>query len=198
MNESTNIDLKNAIAFVIRRVEGQALRSGEPLDDNERFMLSNLPTTPYFRHSIDPHALVPRDARYEKLCRVTKAALISDLNTHSEANIDWQFASAVLRLNRHPMSRLLQWAGLKDRRPWWDQWLLLITAIFLVACGVLAISSFDANKPAERAAWAALICVYALVIAVLHFGLRQLDRWQLKRTIKTGRTASGASLSQDS
>ena len=45
---------------------------------------------------------------------------------------EWEFAFNVSKLNRHPMVWLLQWAGVKQRRPWWDRWLLFAASLLFV------------------------------------------------------------------
>jgi hypothetical protein len=38
-----NVDLDHALAFVGERIEEEATRSGEPLTNEQRFLLKNLP-----------------------------------------------------------------------------------------------------------------------------------------------------------
>ena len=122
-----------ALGFVIRRIEEQAMRSGQPLDEDQRFLLNNLPKysdAPQFNTG-DPEFpvyFVPRDTSYERLCSLAKAAHHSDLELNPGSH-DWEFAFNVSKLNRHPMCWLLQWPGVKQRRPWWDRWLLIIAAL---------------------------------------------------------------------
>jgi hypothetical protein len=125
-------DLSAALAFVIDRIEQQAMRSGEPLNEDESFLLNNLPTgstAPEINigDSEVPLHFVPRDRKYERLCVLAKAARRKDVQLNP-ASLDWDFAFAVAKLNQHPFSWLLQWAGVKQRRPWWDRWLLIVAA----------------------------------------------------------------------
>jgi hypothetical protein len=41
-------DLEDALTFVVRRIEGEAMRSGKPLTEDEGLLLNNLPITPLF------------------------------------------------------------------------------------------------------------------------------------------------------
>src|SRR5258707_10883648 len=117
-----NADLETALTFVIERIDEEAKRSGSPLDDDERYFLKHLPTVPtnltaqreYYSESASP---VLRDFSYERLCALAKNARFHDIRTRPEAARDWEFSAAVLQLERHPMSWLLDWAGMKKRRP---------------------------------------------------------------------------------
>lgn len=61
-------DLQRALDFVIRRIEEEGMRSGEPLTDEQRFLLRHLPTEPvlseaYFgdpnlRHRLRPETWI--------------------------------------------------------------------------------------------------------------------------------------------
>ena len=133
-------DLNAALAFVIDRIKQQAMRSGEPLNEEERFLLNNLPTVSTAPEiSIgDPEVplqFVPRDETYERLCVLAKAARRNDLRLNP-ASLDWDFAFAVAKLSQHPLCWLLQWAGVKQRRPWWDRWLLILAALLFIAASV--------------------------------------------------------------
>src|SRR5579871_518536 len=133
-------DLSAALAFVIDRIEQEAMRSGEPLNEDERFLLNNLPrvSTATDINLGDPEATppyVPRDRTYERLCVLAKAARRNDVQLNP-ASLDWEFAFAVAKLNQHPLSWLLQWAGVKQHRPWWDRWLLIVAALLVIGTGV--------------------------------------------------------------
>ncbi len=112
MPQHNDSDLQIALAFVIKRIEEEACRSGEPLDEDERLLLTHLPTTSALPFAVDPEfpAPVPRDFSYERLIKLAKAAHRYDASPSSELAFDWEFAAAVLKLERHPMSWLLQWA----------------------------------------------------------------------------------------
>jgi hypothetical protein len=44
-----DVDLEDALSFIVQRIEGEATRSGRPLTENEGFLLNNLPTAPLSR-----------------------------------------------------------------------------------------------------------------------------------------------------
>jgi hypothetical protein len=128
-------DLVAALEFVVGRIDEEAMRSGAPLTDEQRSLLNNLPTVSSLPEIVtydpeSPPQVVPRDTNYERLCAAAKAAYRSDRELNP-ASLDWQFAFDVSKLNRHPMNWLLQWAGVKQRRPWWDRWLLVCAALFV-------------------------------------------------------------------
>ena len=83
------------------------MRSGEPLSEEHRFLLNNLPhhsDAPEFTIG-DPEFplhFVPRDTTYERLCALAKAAHQSDLELNPGSH-DWEFAFNVSKLSRHPM-----------------------------------------------------------------------------------------------
>src|SRR6267154_5283780 len=96
-------DLDTALSFVIGRIGQQATLSGEPLSKEQHLLLKCLPSsTPAieFPHP-QPPTLVPRDINYERLCALGKAAYLTDRQANS-ASLDWEFALAVFKLNRHP------------------------------------------------------------------------------------------------
>src|SRR5215831_7920526 len=94
-------DLSAALGFVIRRIVEEAMRSGEPLKDEHRFLLNNLPTkpdAPVFNTG-DPELsmdFVPRDTTYERLCALAKAAHRGDVELNPGTR-DWQFAPSMSR-----------------------------------------------------------------------------------------------------
>ena len=112
-------DLEASLAFVIGRIEEEARRSGEPPSDEERSLLNDLPT-----HSVvpmgngsdpeSPTVPVPRDTVFERLCALARDACNSDVRLAPTSALDWEFAAAVSKLNHHPMSWLLHWAGVKS------------------------------------------------------------------------------------
>jgi hypothetical protein len=110
-------DLDTALAFVIKQVEEEAMRSGVLLDEDERCLLTHLPTTAVSPDWVDAELPmpVPRDLPYERLCKLTKAARVHDLQTRPGAESEWEFATGVLKLYRHPMSWPLKWAGARER-----------------------------------------------------------------------------------
>jgi len=56
-------DLKDALSFLVKRIEGEATRSDKPLTEEEGFLLNNLPTAPLFplTGSSDP---IPANRRW--------------------------------------------------------------------------------------------------------------------------------------
>jgi hypothetical protein len=111
-------DLDTSLAFVIGRIEEEAMRSGQLLSDEQRFLLNHLPNNSALPiwNSADPEwpaVLIPRDAAFERLWAVAGAAHNSDARLNPASTLDWEFAVAVLKLNRHPMSWLLRWASMK-------------------------------------------------------------------------------------
>ncbi len=125
-----NASLDNALAFVMERIEEEATRSGEPLTDEQRFFLNNLPrySTLPLTNVPDPECppmLVPRDVAYEWLIALARDARHNDVRVNPASDLEWMCAVAVSKLNRHPMSWLLRWAGMKERKPWWDRPLLV-------------------------------------------------------------------------
>ncbi len=135
MNRTADLDI--ALGFVIGRIEEEATRSGEPLSDEQRFLLNHLPkysafSQPYGGDPEIPAQPIPRDFIYERVCAVAKAAHNNDLRLNPASAPDWEFAAAVSKFNSHPMSWLLDWAGVKLRRPWWDRWLLVAAALLFI------------------------------------------------------------------
>lgn len=75
-------DLNTALDFVIRRIEEEASRSGEPLTDEQLTLLKNLPVDSTFRGQVmEPETplILPRDLAFERLCALAKAAQTRDL-----------------------------------------------------------------------------------------------------------------------
>jgi hypothetical protein len=180
-------DLDVALRFVIGRIEGEAARLGEPLSDEERFLLNNLPKSselPLTPAAFEewPALVTPRDTLYERLCGLAKAARDTDLRLNPSA-CDWEFAAAVLRLDRHPMSWFLQWAGVKEHRPWWDRWLLVAGAMLLILV-IAALMLLAGNEPWSRFQWTGIGAAYIGVLVLLHFVSRWIEARQLKQTIE--------------
>src|ERR1700682_178092 len=99
------VDPDRALGFVIWRIEEEAKRSGEPLSDEQRFLLNHLPTYSALpqTYGADPEfpvVLVPRDTTYERLCAVAKAAYHNDLRLNPASDLDWDLAAAVSKLHR--------------------------------------------------------------------------------------------------
>lgn len=186
-------DLSAALAFVIDRIDQEAMRSGEPLSEDERFFLNHLPTvsTAPEINLGDPEAtlpFVPRDRSYERLCALAKAARRNDIQLNP-ASLDWDFAFAVAKLSQHPLSWLLQWAGVKQRRPWWDRWLLIVTALFVVGAAV-PLMLLVTGQRWSLWRWTIVVAGYTGMLLFIHFASRRLERQQLKRNVENCRSAS--------
>jgi hypothetical protein len=159
-------DLKAALRFVTCRLEEQAFRSGEPLTRDQLSLLKNLPTLPprgmafYYR---DPMSapLVPRDLNYERLWTIGKAAYLGDRKL--APCLEWQFALAVFKLNNHAMHGLLEEAGVRQRRPTSDVFLLIVAASLPVTAIVTLafLVPFTGNTQWAAAMWigVGLVCL---------------------------------------
>lgn len=186
-------DLRAALAFVIGRIEEQAMLSGKPLNEEERFLLNNLPTVSTAPEiSIgDPEVplqFVPRDRTYERLCVLAKAARHNDIQL-DPASLDWDFALAVAKFRQHPLSWLLQWAGVKQRRPWWDRGLLIVAALLFIAASV-PLMLLVIDRPWSFWRWAVVVAGYTGILLFMYFASRRIERHQLERNIERCRSAS--------
>ncbi len=181
-------DLEAALSFVTGRVNQEAAHSGEPLNVQQSLLLANLPSsTPVIwlpgPETPDP-TLVPRDVNYEPLCALAKAAYLSDRQINL-ASLDWEFAFAVFRLNRHPMWGLLQQAGVKWRRPKWDGILLVLASLLFVAAGVvLAFLVGLRDEPWTRLQWVKFGFGYSAVLVLMYFASRRIEETQLQKEIE--------------
>jgi hypothetical protein len=186
MNRTADLDA--ALGFVIGRIEQEAARSGESLSDEQRFLLNNLPkdsvsSQPYGGDPEIPAQPSPRDAAYERVCAVAKLAHHNDLRLNPASALDWEFAAAVTKLNRHPMSWLLQWAGVKVHRPWWDRWLLIAVALLFIF-SVTTVALLMGSEPWTPFQWAGVGAVYIGVLVLLYFASRRIEEWQLIQNIE--------------
>ena len=184
------VDLDAALCFVAGRVNEQATLSGDPLNAQQSLLLTNLPSsTPAIwipgPETPDP-PLVPKDVNYERLCALAKAAYLNDRKINPES-LDWEFAFAVFKLNRHPMWGVLHSAGVKMfRRPLWDQLFVIIAALFpLIAVILLAW-----NGPRTLFQWAGIFCGTVAIPLLIYFASRQIEQWQLENHIERCRLAS--------
>lgn len=185
-------DLETALEFVTRRIEDEALKSGEPLSDEEHFKLHHLPTKPgphsspsYFG---SPHIII-RDFVYERLCALAKAAYQTDVRVDPSAAYRWEFAAAVSKLNGHPVNWLLQWAEVKVGRPWWDWWMLVGgTLSFLFLSFVLVV--FFAMEPVAPLLWILAAAGMFGMLVGLYFVSHRMKTWHLKQTIEKCRRSS--------
>jgi len=181
-------DLNAALSFVTGQVNEEAILSGEPLNAQQSLQLTNLPSsTPAIwlpgPENPDP-PLVPRDVNYERLCGLAKTAYLNDRQIHP-ASLDWEFAFAVFRLNRHPMWGLLQQAGLKYRRPPWDGILLIIASLVLVVAGVVLAFLVDlGDEPWTHLQWIEFGFGYGAVVVLMYFGSRRIEEIQLRKEIE--------------
>jgi hypothetical protein len=184
-------DLETALEFVTRRIEDEALRSGEPLTEEEHHLLHHLPgkrglfSSPSsgFNPATGGINILPRDFDYERLCALAKAAYNGDVCLGSPSADRWEFAAAVSKLNRHPIDWLLEWAGVKVRRQWWDRWILVAAALVFTALGFLLLF-LAAIEPMSSAGWAVGGFGYIAVFVALIFMSGRLQAWQLKQTIQ--------------
>ncbi len=187
------VDMNAALAFLINRIEEQATRSGQPLDEEHRHLLNNLPDqadVPEFS-SGDPEFPVHfklRDTTYERLCALARAVYHCDCEINP-GSPEWEFAFDVSKLNRHPMCWLLQWAGVKQRRPRWDRWLLAAASLlFIIATAPLMLLVIDRGWVLWR--WSIVAAGYIGLVLVMRFVSRRTEERQLKQNIERCREAS--------
>lgn len=181
-------DLDTCLAFVIGRIEEEATRSGKPLSDDQRFLLNHLPNNSALPiwNGADPESpavLIPRDIAFERLCVVVREAHKSDVGLNPASSLDWEFAVAVLKLNRHPMAWLLGWTGTKERRPWWDRWLLVGAALLVILCFV-ALMLIAGNAPWSRLRWVGVVAGFVAIFLLLYFASRWIEEKQLRQTVE--------------
>jgi hypothetical protein len=185
--------LSAALTFVISRIEEQAMLSGEPLSEDQRFLLNHLPkvsSAPEISvgDPENPVHLIPRDTTYERLCALAKAARRNDIQLNP-ASLDWDFAFAVTKLNHHPLSWLLQWAGVKQRRPWWDRWLLITAAVLFIAA-TIPLMLLVIDRPWAWWRWTIVITGYVGLVVSMYFAARRIERRQLERNVERCRSVS--------
>ena len=178
-------DLDSALSFVIGRIGEQAMLSGEPLSEEQRMLLNYLPSSTPANWDPEIPVLVPRNINLERVCALGKAAYESDRQVNP-TSLDWEFAFAVFTLNRHPMGGLLQWAGMKLRRPRWDGLLLFLTALLPIVAVALLVWNADGAL-----FWSLVIgsgCV--AVMLLMFFGSRRIEKQRLEEDIERCRLAS--------
>jgi hypothetical protein len=186
-------DVNAALAFVINRIEEQAMRLGQPLDEEQRWLLNNLPDQSDVSEfsTGDPEFPVHfklRDVTYEKLCAVAKAAYRSDREMNPGSQ-EWEFAFNVSKLNRHPIAWLLQWAGVKQRRPWWDRWLLVAASLLFVIITIpLMLVVIDRERVLWR--WGIVGAGYIGLLLFMRFVSWRIEQRQLEQNIEKCRDAS--------
>jgi hypothetical protein len=184
-------DLDAALGFVFRRVEEQAALSGEPLGEEERELLHNLPKYPTQQPGIRPQLygdgafeiqLPIRDVAYERLCTAAKEAYE---RSDPRLKASWEFASAVTKLNGHPAAWLFDWAGVKvkHRKPRWDRLLLVGFAILVVLVGMILVFAFVEGSLREPI-WATVAAVCAAILTVLFMATKRIEQSQLRQNIE--------------
>lgn len=182
-------DLDAARSFVIGRIGEQATISGEPLSEEQHLLFNYPPSAMPEGWGPEPPTLVPRNINYERLCALGRAAYLNDHRVNP-ASLDWEFAFAVLRLNRDPMWGLLQWAGVKHRRPWWDYFLLTIAALVFVVAA-MSVILLAGKEPWTLFKWVGMGSGYVAIMILMYFTSRRIEERQLEKDIERCRLASG-------
>jgi hypothetical protein len=194
MNET---ELSRALAFMTGRIEHEAAQSGEPLSEEQRLLLNNLPRESAVpaMNGTDPESppllSVPRDVAYERLITLTRDARRKDLQANLASDAEWKIAFVVLKLNRHPMSWLLAWAGIKERTPWCDGAGLVATALLLTGI-ILALVIFADAGGGTPLRWIAASAAYVVLLLFLWRVSRRIEVWQLRRSLEKYRGAAGS------
>lgn len=185
MSDSADSDLQWAVSFVVQRITNHAQNSGNPLSENEVALLSDLPKQSVWLPFVEPDepVPVPRDTAFENLCRHAKVARTQDTGRRVDAKREWDLAATILKLYDHPMSWLLAWGGFKERRPWWDRWLLFLSGCVYIACMFVVFWFSEDHLVSERARWIIVVCVAVLALLALGLILKKFERWELKRTV---------------
>ena len=196
-------DLETALTIVIERIGEEAKRSGKPLSDNERDFLRHLPTQPlnpvadqgYYP---DPPLPVLRDFSYERLCVLAKNARLRDIRTNPDAADDWEFSAAVFQFDHHPMAWLLDWAGMKKRRPRWDGLFLIGTALLFVLIfgfGAIALSVLTENYSGIQKVTILIAggCIYGASVTFLYVAVQRLEKRRLSQRIEKWKSARALS-----
>jgi hypothetical protein len=178
-------DLDSALSFVIGRITEQAQLSGQPLSEQQRLLLNYLPSSTTTNWDPEIPVLVPRNVNLERLCELGKAAYQHDRQVNP-TSLDWEFAFSVLRLNRHAMAGLLQWVGMKPRRPQWDGLRLIATALVPIVAVVLLV--WNADGPMFLSVGIGLGCVAAMLL--MFFASRRIEKRRLQEHIERCRLAS--------
>lgn len=178
-----NADLDSALNFVIGRIADQAQLSGAPLSDEERLLLNYLPSSPMTYSDPEMPDPVPRNISLERVCALGKASYKHDRQVNP-TSLDWDFAFAVLTLNRHPMRGLLQGAGMKPYRPRWDGFLLIVTALL----PIVAVALLVRNGTLPRSAGIATGCV--AIMLSMFLASRRIEKQRLEEDIERCRLAS--------
>jgi hypothetical protein len=188
-------DLDSALSFVIGRIAEQAKLSGEPLSDEQRLLLNHLPSSSSSSTPADWHpipVLVPRNMNLERVFALGKDAYQNDRQVNP-ASLDWEFAFAVFTLDRHPMGGLLQWAGMKPRRPRWDGLLLIVTALLPIVAVVLLVWNalvWNADGPLFLFLAVGIGSGCVAIMVLMFFASRRIEKQRLEEDIERCRLAS--------
>jgi hypothetical protein len=190
-------DLNAALAFVIERISVQAEVDAKPLDEDERYFLTHLPTEPTnptipggVADEYGPPMPMLRDFPFEKLCNLAKNAHRMDIqNSRPGAAGQWDFAASVLSLNGHPMSWLLGWAGIKPKKTVraCDRVLLLLTGLSVVLVSLIGGIGLLSLTERYAALWRWTLniiggLIFSGLMILLYFGVKRLEQRQAIQT----------------
>jgi hypothetical protein len=178
-------DLDSALTFVTGRIAEQAKLSGEPLSEQQRLLLNYLPSSGIINWDPEIQVLVPRNIDLERVCELGKAAYLHDRQVNP-TSVDWELAFAVFTLNHHPMGGLLQWVGMKPRRPRWDGLRLIATALLPIVAVVLLV--LNADGPLFLSIGVGSGCVATMLL--MFFASRRIQKQRLEEDIERFRLAS--------
>jgi undecaprenyl pyrophosphate phosphatase UppP len=129
--------------------------------------------------------LVPRNISLERVCALGKAAYQHDCQVNP-TSLDWEFAFAVFTLDRHPMGGLLQGAGMKPRRPKWDGFRLIVSALLpIVAVGLLV-----RNGDGILLRSAGIVSGCVAIMLLMFLASRRIEKQRLEEDIERCRLAS--------
>ncbi len=193
----TTTDLRAALDFLTRRIEEEAVRTGDRLTEDQQLLLRELPkdsplSGPNVGGPESPAYPIPRDPDFERLVSLVRSAYRHDLPDPT-LSTQWEFSIAASKLSSHPMTWLLSWAGLKSPRPRADIWLLLAAALLLVVSTVVAGVLADVH-PWSRFAWIAFGIGCLGVVIATYFASQRLENRRLKQIVNRSRRAKSGCL----
>lgn len=87
------------------------------------------------------------------------------------------------------MSGLLQWAGVKHRRPWWDFFLLTIAALVFIAA-TMSLILLAGKEPWTPFKWIGIGSGYVAMMLLMYFASRRIEERQLEKDIERCRLSS--------
>jgi hypothetical protein len=187
-------DLDAALKFAIDRINEQAVRSGDPLTQEQLALLRDLPINGGPSMLGDPElppTPIPRDRNYEKLCAVGRAAY-TDAEKQDPKKLEWELASAVFLFHNHPMWTLLHHAGVRNQRPGFDSLLAVFWAVVLIVTLVGTGVALNIHSEHTTLTWIA-ICAELIPLALLtRWGVRRTQRWRLEFEMERCRTGLNA------